>query len=105
MKIGVPVCGIPCGPVLVTVVAVGVTSFTTAWYLTVTGVPLASTRIIPNSGVSPLNCLSGVKVTVPSASTSNLPIFGTSLIFFPLPNSGVEPDGNGTNSWPGVKVT
>ena len=86
-------------------VEVGVTSFTTAWYLTVTGVPLASTRVNSSSGVSPLNCLSGVKVTLPSASTSNLPTFGTSFTAVPLSNSGVESAGNGTEAWPGVKVT
>ena len=105
LKVGVPVCGRPCGPVLVTVVPVGVTSFTTAWYLTVTGVPLISVRVNSSSGVSPLNCLSGVKVTLPSASTSNFPTFGTSLTVEPLSNNGVEPAGNGTESWPGVKVT
>ncbi|MCC3173568.1 hypothetical protein K4I03_2113 [Streptococcus sanguinis] len=104
-KFGLPVCGRPCGPVLVDVVAVGVTSLTTAWYLTVAGVPLASVRVNSSSGVSPLNCLSGVKVTLPSASTSNLPTFGTSLTAEPLSNIGVEPAGNGTNLCPGVKVT
>ena len=104
-KLGLPICGTPWGPVLVASVPLGTTSFTTAWYLTVTGVPLASVRVNSSSGVSPLNCLSGVKVTVPSASTSNLPTFCTSFTVEWLSNNGVEPAGNGTESCPGVKVT
>ncbi len=37
-----------------------------------------------------------MKVTLPSASTSNLPTFGTSFTVAPLSNSGVESAGNGT---------
>ncbi|MCC3173366.1 hypothetical protein K4I03_0735 [Streptococcus sanguinis] len=97
-KFGLPVCGRPCSPVLVIFVPVGTTSFTTAWYLTVTGVPFTSARTNVSSGVIPLNCLSGVKVTLPLASTSNLPTVGISLTVKPLSKSGVVSAGNGTEA-------
>ena len=68
MNSGVPVCGCPLGPSDFAGVPSGVTGVTVGVYLAVTGVPFLSTRLTVTPLAVPVNCGSGVNVTLPSLS-------------------------------------
>ena len=73
--------------------------------MTFAAIPFASLREMLISGVSPTKRLSGVKVTLPSASTSNLPTLAISFTFIPVSKTGVLLAGNPTFGSPALKVT
>ena len=66
--------------------AVGVTGVTVGVYLAVTGVPFLSTRFIVTPLAVPVNCGSGVNVTLPSLSIVYVPSPGTTFSVVPSSN-------------------
>ena len=105
LKVTRPFWTWPCGPSVWSPVPVGVTAVTVARYLALATVPFTSARLSSTSGVLPTNVLTGVKVTLPSPSTSNLPTLAISFTFVPVSKTGVLFSGKPTCELPGSKVT
>ena len=72
--------------------------------MAVTDVPFLSTRLTVTSGASPLNALSGVKVTVPSFATVYVPTLSTVFVMFPSSNVAGDSSSIGTSGAPGVNT-
>ena len=72
-------------------------------YLAVTGVPFLSTRLTTTGSGVPTNCLSGVKVTDPSGTTSKIPTFGTTLRLLPSSKVAGVSLSSGTSGLPLTK--
>ena len=68
LNTGVPNCFSPLSPIDVTSLAVGVTPFTVGVYLALTDVPFWSSRWTSTPFATPVNCGSGVNVTLPFSS-------------------------------------
>ena len=86
--------------------AVGVTGVTVGVYFAVTGVPFLSIRFTVTPFATPVNCGSGVNVTLPSLSTVYVPSPGTTTLpsGFAPSNVGATSSSIGTLGFPGVNV-
>ena len=75
-------------------------------YFAVTGVPFLSTRFTVTPLAVPVNCGSGVKVTLPSLSTVYVPSPGTTTFpsGFAPSNVGATSSSIGTLGLPGLNV-
>ena len=73
-------------------------------YLAVTGVPFLSTRFTVTPLAVPVNCGSGVNVTLPSLSIVYIPSPGTFFSVVPSSNVGATVSSIGTLGFPGLNV-
>ena len=73
-------------------------------YLAVTGVPFLSTRLTVTPLATPVNCCSGVNVTLPSLSIVYVPSPGTTFSVVPSSNVGGTSSSIGTLGLPGLNV-
>ena len=106
LNVGVPSCVAPWIPVVSAAVPSGVTGVTVGVYLAVTGVPFLSTRFTVTPFATPVNCGSGVNVTLPSLSTVYVPSPGTTTFpsGFAPSNVGAASSSIGTLGFPGLNV-
>ena len=106
VNVGVPSCVAPWIPVVSAGVPSGVTGVTVGVYLAVTGVPFLSTRFTVTPFATPVNCGSGVNVTLPSLSTVYVPSPGTTTFpsGFAPSNVGATVSSIGTLGFPGLNV-
>ena len=106
MNVGVPSCVAPWIPVVSTGVPSGITGVTVGVYFAVTGVPFLSTRFTVTPFAVPVNCGSGVNVTLPSLSTVYVPSPGTTTFpsGFAPSNVGATSSSIGTLGLPGLNV-
>ena len=106
LNVGVPSCVAPWIPVVSAGVPSGVTGVTVGVYFAVTGVPFLSTRLTVTPLAVPVNCGSGVNVTLPSLSTVYVPSPGTTTFpsGFAPSNVGATSSLIGTLGFPGLNV-
>ena len=104
MKLGLPDCSCPFGPIVVAGSPVGVTGVTVGVYLPVTGVPFLSTRLTVTPVPVPMNDFSGTKVTLPSGATVYVPSPGIVLVVEPSSNVAGTSSSIGTLGLPSVNL-